>query len=107
MQRAWPGRLARKIGCTWVLNVSKSSDGCWPCSTISTAASRKIVEVTCAPLPRDRVRVDARVGAGAEHAGLRINDDCRERTHRPRTGDAQLVSARRQAVAHRLRNALL
>src|SRR5256885_203757 len=40
-QRAWPGRLARKIGCTFVLKYSKSSEtggeaGCWRISASSS-----------------------------------------------------------------------
>src|SRR3954454_5384307 len=122
MQRACPARLARKIGCTCVLNISKSSvpvAGLWlahaPKSSVSTmgifsmkppAACRSperlallfvkglalLRERLALRLPRDGVRVDAGIGAGAEHAGFGIDDDRGQRAHRPRAGHAQLVS---------------
>src|SRR4029077_18425199 len=107
MQRAWPGRLATQIGCTLVLNVSEVRDGGGPARVLSAAARNRMVVVTGPPLPRNRVGVDARIGAGAQHARLRIDHDRGQRSHRPRTGDAQRVAARGKAVADRLRDALL
>src|SRR5690349_19401275 len=52
MQRAWPGRLARKIGCTCVLNISKSSDGFdggWPAQA-AIASVRATIPLIMNPL---------------------------------------------------------
>src|SRR5712691_1572549 len=57
MHRAWPGRLAMKMGCIFVLNTSKFSDadpagadaGCWPSSPTSIRARQTTVVYTSPP----------------------------------------------------------
>src|SRR2546430_2606560 len=76
-------------------------------STLSAPATRDrsaTLGTTGPPLPCNRVRVDARIGARAQHAGLRIHDDRRERSHRPRPREAQLVPARHERRADALRH---
>src|SRR6185437_13578270 len=54
IHRAWPGRLARKMGCTLVLKNSKLSDpdaaagepGCWLSNPASTRAQDAIIVCT-------------------------------------------------------------
>src|ERR1700730_9393032 len=56
MHRAWPGRLARKMGCTLVLKNSKFSDGgavedgtgCWLSNPTSKTQQTTTVD-TCPP----------------------------------------------------------
>src|SRR5713101_5092681 len=64
MHRAWPGRLARKMGCIFVLNTSKFSDadaveedaGCWLSNPASIRAQQTTVVYTSPPQATVRLK---------------------------------------------------
>src|SRR5712672_1049571 len=63
MQRAWPGRFAMKIGCTFALKYSKSSDGC--CADTAATASTQATNVVRTGLPSLIWNADRRRGLPA------------------------------------------